>query len=531
MATQDYWAEAPLCRSQSTLFAPTLDEMIEDDSQVRIFDEVLGNCDWTQWEAEYNGKRGQPPIHPRYVAAVLLYGLCQGIRSSRKLEYLCGYNIDFMWLVEGRIIDHSTLSKFRTKFKEPLKGLFRQVCKIAMSIGLIRLGEVAFDATRVRANNSRYQTLTGKTVEEKLAALEAEFDKMMAEADRVDQQAVFESAEGSATRLPAELADLKARQERLKKIQQELAAADEARKRKGTDPAKNAAQCPTTDPESRVMPNKEGGYAPNYTPTATTDGHCGMIIDADVTNDVNETSEFLPSLDRVEEMLGERPEKALTDAGNNSGAVLEGLEQRGIDGYAPVESSQPQPGNPACREDPTQPVPEELWPQLPRNGRKQLAKSCFVRDDEHDVYYCPQGHEMPLEKTKPDERNGERITLRVYRCAHCAGCPLAKACLDAKAQHGRTITRDPYDGARERMAAKMAMEASRQIYNQRPHMAETTFAILKSVMNVRRFSLRGLEKVKTEWTWAATAFNLRKLVCELGRMRAEFAELIAATEG
>lgn len=531
MATQDYWAEAPLCRSQSTLFAPTLDEMIDDDSQVRIFDEVLGNCDWTPWETEYNGKRGQPPIHPRYVAAVVLYGLCQGIRSSRKLEYQCARNIDFMWLVEGRIIDHSTLSKFRTKFKEPLKGLFRQVCKIAMSIGLIRLGEVAFDATRVRANNSRYQTLTGKTVEEKLAALEAEFDKMMAEADRVDQQAVFEGAEGSATRLPTELADLKARQERLNKIQQELAAADEARKRKGTDPEKNAAQCPTTDPESRVMPNKEGGYAPNYTPTATTDGHCGMLVDADVTNDVNETSEFLPSLDRVEEMLGERPEKALTDAGNNSGAVLEGLEQRGIDGYAPVESSQPQPGNPACREDPTQPVPEELWSQLPRNGRKQLAKSCFVRDEERDVYYCPQGHEMPFEKTKPDERNGERIPLRVYRCSDCAGCPLAQACLDAKAQHGRTITRDPYDGARERMAAKMKTEASRQIYNQRPHMAETTFAILKSVMNFRRFLLRGLEKVKTEWTWAATAFNLKKLVRELGRMRAEFAELVAATEG
>ncbi|HEX7378062.1 MAG TPA: transposase, partial [Pirellulales bacterium] len=96
---------------------------------------------------------------------------------------------------------------------------------------------------------------------------------------------------------------------------------------------------------------------------------------------------------------------------------------------------------------------------------------------------------MPFEKTKPDERNGERITLRVYRCHDCAGCPLAQACLDAKAQHGRTITRDLYEGARERMAAKMKTEASRQIYHRRPHMAETPFAILKSVMNFRRFLL------------------------------------------
>jgi hypothetical protein len=230
-------------------------------------------------------------------------------------------------------------------------------------------------------------------------------------------------------------------------------------------------------------------------------------------------------------MLGERPQKALTDAGNNSGAVLEGLEQRGIDGYAPVESNQPQPGNPALRDDPTQPVPEDQWDRLPRSGRKQLAKSCFIYDAEQDVYYCPQGHAMPYEKMKPDERNGERITLRVYRNAHCEGCPLAKACLDPKAQHGRTITRDPYEGARERMAAKMTAEPARQIYNRRPHIAETPFALLKSVMDMRRFLLRSLEKVKTEWTWAVTAFNVGKLVRELGRLRAEFEKLIAATEG
>lgn len=531
MATLDYWADAPLSRLQSTLFAPTLDEMIGDGSQLRLFDEVLAGIDWSEWESEYDGKRGQPPIHPRWVAAGLLYGLCRGIRSSRKLEYQCCYNVEFLWLVEGRQIDHSTFAKFRTRFAKPLKDLFRQVCKIAMSIGLIRLGEVAFDGTRVLANNSRYKTLTAKTLEEKLQALDTLFDQMMAEADTADRQSSLDGVDDSPTRLPEELVDLKARRERLQQALREARAADEARKRKGTDPEKNAAQIPTTDPDSRIMPNKEGGYAPNYTPTAITDGHRGFVVDADVLNEVNETPAFLPGLERIETMLLVRPEKALTDAGNNSGAILEGLEQRGIDGYAPAESNQPQPGNPACRDDPTQPVPEEQWPNLPRNGRKQLAKSCFVYDAEHDLYYCPQGRAMPFEKTKPDERNGERIQLRVYRNAHCEGCPLAKACLDAKAQHGRTITRDPYEATRERMAAKMATESARQIYNQRPRIAETTFALLKSVMEVRRFLLRGLEKTKTEWTWAVTAFNFGKLVRELGRLRTEFGELIEATEG
>jgi transposase len=531
MATQDYWADAPLVRHQSTLFAPTLDEMIEDDSQVRLFDEVLAGADWSAWEAEYNGKVGQPPIHPRWIAAVILYGLCRAIRSSRKLEYHCHCNMEFLWLVEGRQIDHTTIAKFRTRFAGPLKGLFRQVCKIAMRMGLIRLGEVAFDGTRVRANNSRYKTLTAKTIEEKLVALDALFDQMMAEADTADQSLSLDGVADSPTGLPDELADVKARRERLQQALEEVRAADEARKRKGTDPEKNAAQIPITDTDSRVMPNKEGGYAPNYTPTAITDGHRGFIVDADVLNEVNETPAFLSGLERIEEMLGERPEKALTDGGNNSGAVLEQLEQLGIEGYAPVESSQPQPGNPACRDDPTQPVPEDQWANLPRNGRKQLAKSSFVYDAERDLYYCPQGHAMPFEKTKPDDRNGERIQLRIYRNSHCVGCPLAKVCLNASAQHGRTITRDRYEEVRDRMAARMATESGRQIYNRRPHMAETTFAILKAVMDVRRFLLRGSEKVKTEWTWAVTAFNIGKLVRAIGRLRADFDELAAGTEG
>ena len=99
-------------------------------------------------------------------------------------------------------------------------------------------------------------------------------------------------------------------------------AADEARCKKGTDPEKRPAQVPTTDPDSRVMPNKEGGYAPNYTPTATTDGHRGFIVDCDVTADANESGVAVPSVDRIEETFGQKPEKFLTDAGNNHGHVI-----------------------------------------------------------------------------------------------------------------------------------------------------------------------------------------------------------------
>jgi len=522
-------------RQQMALFAPTLEAMIREDDPVRLFDEVLVGVDWSAWEAEYHGKLGQPPIHPRYVAGAILYGLCRGIRSSRKLEEACCYRLDFLWLLEGRQIDHSTFSKFRVKFQGPLKELFRQVGRIAMTLGLIRLGEVAFDGTRVKANNSRYATRTAKSLEAKLAALDELFEQMMGEMEAGDAashlQQTGDGQADSPTRLPGPLAEMQKRREQIREALGQAKAADEARDKKGRDPEKNPAQVPTTDPDSRVMPNKEGGYAPNYTPTATTDGHRGFIVDADVLAEVNEGGGAAESVERIEATFGEKPEKFLTDAGNNSGQIIEAMESRGVEFYAPVESSQPQEGNPAKREDPSIPVPESEWPKLPRNGHAQLDKSCFVYRKAEDQYYCPQGHPMPLEEIKSVLRSGVRVKLRLYRSRACEGCPLAATCLSPKSKHGRTITRDQYEEARQRTAARMAEAPARKLYRQRPRIAETTFGILKSVLGLRQFLLRGLAKVKTEWLWAVTAFNLAKLVRQITRLRARFVLLAAGEEG
>lgn len=527
MADVDYWAESPLTRAQLTLFAPTLDAMIAPDDPVRLVDEVLASVDWTPWVAQYPHRRGQPPIHPRWVAAAILYGLLRGIRSTRGWEEACGYRIDFMWLLSGRRIDHTTFSKFRTKFREPLKSLFRQLGDIAMRLGLVRLGEVAFDGTRVRANNARYATRTAKKLAERLAFLDELFEKMMAECDAADAQQTALPGHDSPTQLPPELAELEQRREKIRAAHAQAEAADAARKKQGTNPDKNPAQIPITDPESRVMSNKEGGYAPNYTPTATTDGHRGFIVDCDVSNEVNEAPLLIESVDRVEETFGARPEKMLTDSGNNHGYIQQAMEDRGVEFYAPAESCQPQPGDVAYREDPRQPVPEEQWSDLPRNSQKQLDKSCFSYDAQQDRYYCPQGQVLEFEKTKPEERVGIRVTLRIYRCAACADCPLAAACVSSLSSGGRTIMRDEYAEVRERTAARMKTEAGQAIYNQRPRIAETPFAILKSIMGLRRFLLRGLEKVKTEWRWACTAFNLGKLMRQLARLRSELDNLAA----
>jgi transposase len=525
----EYWDKAPFRRDQILLFAPTLDESISEDHPVRLLDEILHGRDWSAWEVQYDGTCGRPPIPPWVMAGVILYGLMRGIRSSRMLEYLCGHNIDYIWLVEGRTIDYSTICKFRTRFRQPLKDMFRQVVKVGIRMGLVTLVKVAFDGTRVKANASRFKTWTAEKLEAALKELEVLFDQAMAETERTDASTPFMATGPEDNVLPPDVATAKARHSKLKELLAEIQAADEARRQTGINPQKNPAQMPKADVDSAVMPNKEGGYAPNYTPLAATDVRSGWIVDADVVADAREDGQTLSTVDRIEENYGEKPAAFLADAQHATGENLCGMESRHVDFYSPVESSVPTEGNPAKRNDPRQPVPEADWPKLPRNDKKRLAKSCFIYDAQADCYYCPTGRVLKFQETRREQRNGIAVEIQLYRCRDCKGCPLEEACRDPNAKRARSVQRDQYEPARERMQQRMQSPEGKETYLQRMHAAETPFAHIKRVMGVRQFLLRGLEKVSTEWLWVCTAYNLKKLLIAIARLRAEFARMIAET--
>jgi len=515
-----YFAKAPMAREQMVLIATTLDDRIAEVDPVRLLAEVLDGYNWSAWEARYNGRIGQPPIHPRILAGLWLYALQRRVRSSRNLEYMAGHNIDFMWLAEGHQPDYSTLSQFRSKFGAELKDLFRYVAKFAMAGGFLRLIDVAIDGTRVKANNSRSETWTDEKITKALEELAAEFEKRLTESKQADVAENDLLGETSTTQLPAKLANMAERKKMLEKIREQLKEADAARKKDGIDPAKNPAQIPKHDTDSRVLPNKEGGHAPNYTPLAATEGHGGFIVDPDVIVGPNENRELIPSMERITKEFGEKPEHGLADGAYATGPNIQGMEALGIEFYSnlPVPAEK---DNPAIRPDVTQPVPESEWQRLPISSQtKKLDKACFIYDAEQDVYYCPLGKPLPFEEKKTESRQGEKVTWMVYRSESCTGCPLAAKCLAKTNTGGRTIRRDIYTADRERFAAKMQTPESRAVYNQRMKIAETPFGIIKHILGLRQFLLRGLEKVKTEWLWTCTAFNLGKLVRELGRLRA-----------
>lgn len=545
----DYWDKPPMDRTQILLFCPTLDADIHPDHPVRMFDEILSRLDWGPWEARYPHSLGRPPIHPKVMASLILYGMSVGIRSSRRLEEACLVRIDFLWLVEGRDIDHSTICEFRTTFQKELKDAFRQVGVVAMTLGLMRLNRIGLDGTRERANSSRHGTATAKTLEDRLAALNAQIDAAFAEAQAEDRKDTDLFGQTTPNKLPPKLADLKRRQELIERALAKARALDAKRGGQKEQPGESsqaapeasgptestqkppAAKVPVADPDASVMPNKEGGFAPNYTPVLAMDAERGYIADADVDNRPTEGQATVETVERIEQTFGQRPQEVLLDGGYADGQQLSDLEKLGVQTYVPVQTAAgDDPNNPAVRADPTQPVPEEAWDRLPRSkkGKKQatLDRSAFLYDEENDCLWCPMGRKLELKDSQKRRRaDGRTVEVYRYECVNCEDCPLGPTCRQGAGP--RMVQVDEYEPVRQRVHERTKTTEGQAVYKHRCWICETPFAFIKTWMGFRQFLLRGLDKVKTEWLWACTAYNLRKLVNDVLRLRAELAEMLA----
>jgi hypothetical protein len=239
----------------------------------------------------------------------------------------------------------------------------------------------------------------------------------------------------------------------------------------------------------------------------------------------------MPLLNETEAAYGEVPEKTLADSGFCTPGNLEALADHPTDAYlAPsgerlegknqTRSSKP---NAAHREDPRVPVPCDRHNALPRNQQGCLSKEAFLYDDQSDCYWCPMGKPLAFLRIEREHRDGQRLERRVYCCSSCAGCPLRPSCTDGK--RNRRIRSNGKNPLREAMVKKVHSEAGREVYRQRQSVAESPFGVIKNVMGVRQFLLRGLENVRTEWRWVCTAYNLRILVNWVRRQRDRWASV------
>jgi len=509
------FATPPLSRDQMVLFPERLDQAIPADHSVRLLDDILGRIDWTKWEQQYHGRIGQPPIHPRVICGVILYGLLCRIRTSRSLEEALIVRNDFRWLVEGRTIDHTTISEFRRKHSVALKDLFVQIALVARDLGHLPLASLAFDGTQMRANNRRSGTRTPEQLRKAKEELANKFNELEAQTAEADDREDEQLGGGNAHSLSEELADIDRRR------QQVDAALAEIERLEAED-KKVPVRIPITDPQSRVTPNKDGGHAPNYTPHATVDVDSGIIVSEGVISEANEDKEMLEAVEDVKESFGleEAPGEMLADGLMSTGENLAKCEEAGIDLYSPIKGVSSE-DNPANRENLSEPVAECDLDRLPTTTTKKkdgtqstkFNKVAFVYDAEADCYWCPAGKAMPYaNKTSQVENGRKRIKYR-YKAdpSDCAHCPLAERCFSGKGK-SRQISHEQHEAQRIAHAEKMSTDEAKQKYSRRRHPAERPFAMIKGHFGARRFLTRGLDRVSNEWRWLCTAFNLHRLM-------------------
>src|ERR1700686_4750047 len=307
----------------------------------------------------YGSERGQPPFDPIMMTELLLYCYCCGIYSSRRIAKACRERVDFMSIVGLDAPDFRTVSDFRKRHLQVLGKLFGQILHLCETAGLVKLGHVALDGTKIRANASKHKAMSYERMENRASELEAEVAKWLSTAEAADaEEDKLYGRDKTGDEMPDWVADKKLRAERIREAKVELEAeakaaaeaklkaeAEAAEKREAEGrrkPGRQAAAPSTepdakaqknfTDPQSRIMKSKDG-FVQAYNAQAAVDAEAQIVVAQDVTQSAVDCGQLVPMTDAIGTNLGRKPEQLSADAGSCSGANLEALESRNIDAY------------------------------------------------------------------------------------------------------------------------------------------------------------------------------------------------------
>ena len=298
----------------------------------------------------YKEERGYPPYHPVMMTALLLYAYCQGTYSSRRIARACRERVDFMAVTGMQEPDFRTISLFRKRHLEALKNLFGQVLKLCQKMGLVKLGHVALDGTKMRANASKHKAMSYGRMKQAERDLAAEVDRWFQQAEATDEEEDAEYGERRGDELPDWVHD---KQKRLEKIREAKAALEaEARvaasgaAREGTAEESNRshqrktppgvpndkAQKNFTDPESRIMKTRDG-YIQGYNAQAAVDAESQVIVAQTLNNNANDKKELIPILNQIRANTGQQAQEISADSGYCTEENLKSLSRRRIRGY------------------------------------------------------------------------------------------------------------------------------------------------------------------------------------------------------
>jgi len=324
---------------QNLLLPASLREWLPDDHLSYFVSDVVDQLDLSAIERVYEGEdRGQPPYHPRMMTKILLYGYCVGVFSSRRIQKRLVEDVAFRVLAAGNEPDFRTISDFRKLHLKALEELFQQMLRLTLETGMMKLGRVALDGSKLKGNASKHKAMSYGRMKETEKRLREEVRKLLNQAEAADKEE--DSRYGRDRRgdeLPEELQRRETRMARIREAKHVLEErAREQAKSKGKDPEEaqptKKAQYNFTDPESRMLKGSDG-FVQGYNTQIAVEPVFQLIVGQRVTQAANDKQQMVPLIEAIEEQSGQKPEEVLADNGYCSDENLKYLARKRMEGF------------------------------------------------------------------------------------------------------------------------------------------------------------------------------------------------------
>lgn len=457
-------------RDQHTLFPEVLDDYIASDHPVRFIDAYVDqlNMEALGFARATAADTGRPGYDPGDLLKLYIYGYMDGLCSSRKLERETQRNVELMWLVRRLQPDHKTIAEFRRQNKKALRPLFREFTLLCKKLDLFGAELVAIDGSKFRAVNARRRNYSRAKLEEIIRSIDERIARYLESIETTDcGEDAKASAAASSTN---ELTTLSARAAEVRAM---LAELDES----------GETQISLTDPESRAMKVRIGTDV-CYNAQTAVDAKHNLIVAIEVTNDPTDRDWLSPMAIDAKETLGVDSLVVVADKGYSSAREVEACVKANITPYLPK-------------------------PETSANQALGLfTKNDFVYDRERDLYACPAGEELTFRHASHEKGRD----VRYYRTYACKSCTLRMKC--TRNTQSRRISRTANEHVLEEMNARVA--ANPELMRRRKAIVEHPFGTIKRWMNQAYFLMRGLEKVRAEFSLSALAYNFKRVIAILG---------------
>ncbi len=484
------------------LFPPSLADFLGTEDEVHIFREVTEQLDIGYLDSDFNGM-GQHPYHPRMLLRLLMWGMANRVVSTRRIEVLARRDVSFIYLAGGQKPDFRTLARFRRRNAEEITRLFKQSVLLCARLGMVNLGHIALDGTKLKANASKHKAMSYGRMKQEEERLEKEISELMQQAEAVDieEDETF-GADNNGYNLPEELQRREERLEKISQLRKELEAEKRLEQglREGEAPViEDKEQRSFADSDAKMMLMKRGEFDYGYNAQACTDEGHGVIVAGDLSNEASDTG-HLPEM--VEEVRELRDELGLTE--ENKTVVT------ADSGYFSVENISKEGKGVELliaygRED----------KDSTKTKARVYSVERFEYDKESNAWKCPGGRLLVREEKRAS--NGWPL-IRRYECPNCGGCLLKANCLKPGEEY-RTLLVKRKQLIRAEMRSRLKKPEKLAIYRKRKWVAEQVIGQIKDSLGFRGVTMRGKELARAQWLFTCSVHNVMKAVRYVSDLR------------